>query len=153
MAIGDVVVFDQFLVNALDSDVGHDFGATPNVLKCAIVDSTITPATTTANPHWSATGTDLSANEVTAVGDYTAGGNTLATPSVDLVGGAAHITFGNPTAWATGTDPDARWAIIYDDTATNKPCIGFVDLGSAFDMSTGTLTVTFGSPPIAFNQA
>lgn len=154
MAQGDVVVFDQFLVNCLDGDIGHDFGATPNVIKCAIIDSGVTPTATTADPCWGAGGsTNFSTNEVTAAGDYTAGGNTCATPSVTLSGGLAEIDFGNPTAWATGTDTDARWGIVYDDTTTNKNCIAFVDLGSSFDMSTGTLTITWGTPFATLNQA
>jgi hypothetical protein len=154
MAQGDVVAFDQFLVNLCDADIGHDFGATPNTIKCAIVDSTTTPTATTADPCWGAGGTtNFSTWEVTAAGDYTAGGNECASASVTLSGGAAHIDFGNPAAWATGTDTDARWGIIYDDTTTNKNCIAFVDLGSAFDMSSGTLTITWGTPALILNQA
>ena len=52
MAQGDVVFFDQFLLDiAIGTDVGHDFGATPDVVKCAVVDSVITPLTTTADPR------------------------------------------------------------------------------------------------------
>lgn len=154
MAQGDVVFFDQFLVNIFDADVGHDFGATPNVIKCAIVDSTTTPTATTADPCWGAGGTtNFSTWEVTVAGDYAAGGNTCATPSVTLSGGQAEIDFGDPAAWTSGTDTDAKWGIIYDDTVTNKNCIGFVDLGTAFDMSTGTLTITFGTPVATLNQA
>ena len=157
MAQGDVVFFDSFLLDLCksnDAATKHHFGTTPDTVMCAIVDSTITPTSATVIPTWGAAGTvDLSANEVTVAGDYTAGGNECATPTAALSGGLVEIDFGNPTAWATGTDTDAKWGIIYNDTNTNKTCIGFVDLGTAFDMSTGTLTITWGTPVATLNQA
>jgi hypothetical protein len=156
MAINDVECFDQFLVNLGDAtNVAHDFGSgNANVIKMAIVDSTTAPLKTTPDPCWGAGGTtNFSTWEVTAVGDYTAGGNVLSSPIVTLTGNRAEFDFGDPTAWATGTDTDARWGIIYDDNALNKACIAWVDLGSAFDMSTGTLTITLGAPVFFIDQA
>ena len=156
MAQGDVECFDQFLVNLADAtNVGHDFGSgNGNVIKCAVVDTTTTPTKIIADPCWGAGGsTNFAANEVTEVGDYTAGGNPCASPLVTLTATRAEFDFGDPTAWATGTDTDARWGIIYDDTVTNKNCIAWVDLGSVFDMSTGTLTITFGAPVFYIDQA
>lgn len=155
MSQGDVVFFDQFIYDlARGPDVGHDFGVTPDTIKLAIVDSTITPTEATADPRWGASGTtDLSANEVTVAGDYVAGGNTLANFAVSLSGGQVNFDWDDPSPWTSGTDTDARWGIIYNDTVAGKPCIGFVDLGLAFDMSTGTLTITFPSPAATLNQA
>lgn len=160
MAQGDVTVFDQFLIDlckADDTNVNHHFGTTPDTIKCAVVDSTAgftSGVGTTPVPTWGASGTtDLSAFEVTAAGDYTAGGNVCATPTVTLNGGLAEIDFGNPAAWTTGTDTDARWGVIYNDSNGWKTCIAFVDLGSSFDMSSGTLTITWGTPAITLNQA
>jgi hypothetical protein len=155
MAQGDVVFFDQFLYNlSRGPDIGHDFGATPNVVKVALIRSTVTPDATTTDPCWGTGGiTNFSLNEVTVAGDYTTGGNTCATPSVALVGGLVEFDWGDPAPWATGTDTDAKWGIIYDDTTANKNCIGFIDLGTAFDMSSGTLTITFGTPVATLNQA
>jgi hypothetical protein len=155
MAQGDVVFFDQFLVNlALGPDIGHDFGATPNVIKCALVTSVITPTEATADPCWGAGGlTNFLAQQVTIAGDYVDGGNICSSPTVTLNAGQAEFDWGDPNPWATGTDTDAKWAIIYDDTTANKNCIGFADLGPAFDMSAGTLTVTWGTPVATLNQA
>lgn len=154
MAQGDVVAFDQFLFDLCDADVAHDFGpGNAMALKCAIVDSTTPMVTTLADPHWGGTGTtDLSANEVTAVGDYTAGGNALASPTVAIVGGVIQLDWSDPAAWTSGTDTDAKWGIVYNTHALKK-CICWVDLGTAFDMSTGTLTITFGAPALTLNQA
>lgn len=155
MPQGDVIAFDQFIFDTLDADIGHDYGTgNTTVLKCAVVDSTIAMVTTLADPCWGAGGTtDVSANEVTVVGDYTAGGNTLASPNIAIVGGVIHLDWGDPTAWATGTDTDAKWGIVYNDSLAKKPCLCWVDLGTAFDMSTGTLTITFGTPALTLNQA
>lgn len=157
MAQGDVVFFDQFMVNSqLGPDIGHDFGATPNTIKCALVDSVLTPTDATLDPCWGAGGTtNFAARQVNIVNDYVDGGNECATASVTLnVGnGTADFDWGNPTPWATGDDPDAKWGIIYDDSTANKNCIGFIDLGPAFDMSAGTLTITFGTPVAVLNQA
>lgn len=155
MAQGDVVFFDQFLEDlAIGTDVGHDFGATPHTIMCAIVDSTTTPTTTTADPRWGAGGTtNFSTWEVTVAGDYSAGGNECTTAGITNNAGTIEFDWGNPTAWATGTDADAKWGIVYNDTIAGKQCIGYVDLGTAFDMSTGTLTITWGTPVATLNQA
>lgn len=153
MAQGDVVIFDQFLVDSMEKvhDLEND------VIKCALVNSTTTPAATTADPRWGAGGTtNWSTWEVSpATGNYTSGGATCASPSVTLSGGAAEIDFGDPATWAqNASNPtNARWGIIYNDTATGKNCIGYVDLGSVFDMTTGDLTITWGTPFATFNQA
>lgn len=155
MAQGDVVFFDQFLLNlATGTDIGFDFGATPNVVKVALIDSVVTPDATTTDPRWGTGGiTNFSLNEVTVAGDYTAGGNACASPNVSLVGGLVEFDWGDPAPWTSGTDTDAKWGIIYDDTLAGKYCIGYIDLGTAFDMSSGTLTITFGTPVATLNQA
>lgn len=157
MAQGDVVFFDYFLLNmALGPDVGHDFGVSPNEIKCAIIDSVLTPTETTVDPTWGAAGTtDFSLREVTATPAYIAGGNVCATASVALSGGLVEFDWGDPSPWAAdaGGDTDAKWGIIYDNTTADKNCIGFVDLGPAFDMSSGTLTISWGTPVATLNQA
>lgn len=151
--MADVIAFDQFLKDLFDPAVGHDLSAgNTTVLKCAVIDSTTTPSQTTSDPRWGAGGgTNFSTWEVTAAGDYTAGGNTLASPLVTLSGGILEIDWGNPADWTTGTDTDAKWGIVYNDFAT-KQCICYIDLGTAFDMSTGTLRIEFGTPAMQLNQ-
>lgn len=153
MAQGDVVVFDQFLVDALEGVHNLETDA----IFCALVDSTTTPAATTADPRWGAGGTtNFSTWEVTeTAGSYTTGGNACASPSVTLSGGAAQIDFGDPATWTqhASNPPDARWGIIYNNTAAGKNCIAYVDLGSVFDMTTGDLTITWGAPFATLDQA
>lgn len=151
---GTVVVFDAYLENVWDSGI-HDFGASPNVIKCAIVNNTITPTTTTANPTWGAGGTtNLAANEQTG-GNFTAGGQTCATATATLNAGTLEVDFGDPATWSQNASNPTTcdYGIIYDDTATNKNCIGYVELGTQFDATTGDLTITWGAPFHTVNQA
>ena len=38
---------------------------------------------------------------------------------------------------------NARWGILYSDTATLKDCIAFLDLGAAISEQAGPITITF----------
>lgn len=150
MAQGTVKVFDTFINYSFKGNAENpfDLGATPDVVKCAIVDNTIVPATDAADPCWGAGGTvDYSVNEESG-GSYTVGGLTLATPSVAIVGGVIQIDFGDPATWGIngGNPQTCYWGIIYSDTATNKNCIGYVDLGGVFDGQTGDLSISWGAP-------
>jgi len=159
MAQGDVTIFDAFLENVFDSGI-HDFGSTPNTIKVALIKSAANggddPAVTDAVPCWGAGGTtNFATAEVTPGGNYTTGGATCASASASLSGGVLQVDFGDPATWSqNASNPtNARWGIVYDDTATNKNAIAFVDLGSDFDMTTGDLTITWGAPFATVDQA
>jgi hypothetical protein len=94
---------------------------------------TPTVAATDAVPTWGAGGTtNLSSSEVAAGGGYTAGGKAVATPTWTLSG--AVTTFdddGSNLLWTSAGSGDPatiKVAILYSDTATNKDCIGFMDM-------------------------
>lgn len=157
MAQGDVVVFDQFLLNTLkgNPENPHDLGATANTIKCAIVNNSTVPAATTADPCWGAGGTtNFATNEQTG-GNFTAGGQTCASAAVTNNAGTIELDFGDPATWSqnAGNPTTCYWGIVYDDTATNKNCIAYVDLGGVFDATTGDLTITWGAPFATLNQA
>jgi hypothetical protein len=152
MVQGTVVVFDAYMENTWDSGI-HDFGASPNTIMCAIVNNTAPPVITTANPTWGAAGTNLSTNEVSG-GSMTVGGLVCLTATATLNAGTLDVDFGDPATWAQlpGNPVDCYWGVVYDDTATDKNCIGFVDLGGIFDATTGDLTITWGAPFHTVNQ-
>lgn len=159
MAQGEVFAFDSFLENVFDGGI-HDFGATPNTIKCALIKSAANggddPAITDADPCWGAGGsTNYLSAEVTPGGNYSTGGAPCATPSATLAAGVLQLDFGDPATWSqNASNPtNARWGIVYDDTTTNKNAIAYVDLGSDFDMTTGDLTITWGAPFATVNQA
>ncbi len=156
MAQGTVVVFDDFIEYMFKGspDCPYDLGSTPDVIKCAIVNNTSPPVVTDNDPCWGAGGSkNLSTNEESG-GSMTAGGLTLASPVVSVVGGVPQLDFGDPAQWAkNASNPTACWwAVIYSDTAANKNCIGFVDLGGVFDATTGPLDIAWGAPFMTADQ-
>jgi hypothetical protein len=115
-----------------------------DVLKLGLITDAVTPAADTANPCWGAGGTtNLSSSQVTPGGNYASGGPTVAnntftesSGTVTLDGDAVSIAqnASNPT--------DARWGVLYSDTATAKDALGFLDLGGVTDLSAGGFSAT-----------
>lgn len=150
--IGDVVFFDQFLVDVQKGvhDLENDS------LLLAFITNAVTPLETTADPHWGGTGTtDLSTNEVTGTGNYSAGGVALVNPTVTLVGGAGKFDAADVEILVDALNPtDARWGILVNDTSTGKKAIGFVDLGSDTDLTAGDFNLGWHEDGISsMNQA
>lgn len=89
-------------------------------------------------------------NEVTGTG-YTAGGATLASPSVVDVGGV--ITFdANDITWSQNAlgFTDARYAILYKDTGTaaTSTLIGYLDFGADKGNVAGDFILQFSASGI-----
>ena len=150
MAAGDMHVFDEHLLQMGNEQ--HDLNAT-DIIKLALVTNTSPPVETSADPHWGGTGTtDLSLNEVTAGGNYVAGGITLTTPTYTEAAGTVTFDASDPASptWAqnAGNPTDARWAVIYNNSDTRKGAICYIDLGAVIDMSAGDLTIAFGASGI-----
>ena len=76
-------------------------------------------------------------NEVVGVG-YTAGGNTLASPTITTSGTTAYVDFAD-TSWTTATIT-ARGALIYNSSKANRS-IAVLDFGSDKTSTAGTFTV------------
>lgn len=145
MAAGDVTVFN---VHLQDLGRGVHNLETGDISLGLIVDET-TPTAATAAPCWGEGGTtDFNDSEVTPGGNYAEAG-----PSI---GGTYSQTSGTATFDATdvdieqnGSNPtDARWGIIYNETATNNECIAFLDLGANINLSSGDFAVTWSASGI-----
>jgi len=146
MAQGDIILFDQFMV-----DLGeklHDLST--DVYKLGLVTSVTTPTATTADPRWGAGGTtNFDTNECTPGGNYTAEGQTLASVTFTLTGGKAVFDAADLTILQNASNPtNARWAIGYNSTDAGKRALFAVDLGSAFDLTTGDLVFTWNASGI-----
>jgi hypothetical protein len=140
MAINDVIIFDQFLLDTLTKK--HDCSA--DTFKFGLVTSVTTPATTTTDPRWGAGGTtNFDTNECTPGGNYTAEGITLTSVTCVLSGGKAVWDSADFTIAQNASNPtNARWGIIYNSTDAGKRTVLALDLGSVLDLTAGDLVVT-----------
>lgn len=144
MSAGDFVRFNQFKL-----DMGeklHDLSS--DTIKFALIKGTansgLDPTAATADPRWGAGGTtNLSTHEVTAGGNYSAGGLT-ATCTWTESGGSVQFDMSAAAPqlqWLqNASNPtNARWIIAYNDTDAGKRAIGYIDLGSVKDLTAGDL--------------
>jgi len=134
--------FNSF-VEAL-AEKKHDLGA--DTLKVLL--------TNTAPVATNSVKADITA-EVSAGNGYTAGGNTASVTSSAQTSGTYKLVLGDPATWTAtgGSIGPFRYAVLYNDTATNDELIGWWDYGSAvtladgesfavdFDPTTGVLTL------------
>jgi hypothetical protein len=66
---------------------------------------------------------------------------TLASQVFEASGANAKFDFADVSIAQHANNPtNARWAIIYNSTDANKRCLGYVDLGSDRDLTTGAFT-------------
>lgn len=147
MAQGDVIFFDQWLVDVQEKLHDHELDS----FKLGLITSAVTPAATTPDPRWGAGGsTDLSASEVTPGGNYLAGGPAIANPTMTLSAGAGVWDGDDISILQDVNNPtNARWGIIYNDTDAGKRCVGLLDLGSDTDLSAGDFSVTWSASGIS----
>lgn len=152
MATGDVVYFDQWCADVQKKKHDHE----TDTFKVGLITSAATPLATTPDPRWGAGGTtNFSTNQVTPGGNYATGGPSAANPGVSLAGGAGVFDADDISIAQHASNPtNARWGIIYNDTSAGKECVGFVDLGTAIDLSAGAFSITWNASGIAsLNQA
>jgi len=142
MARGDVTIFDEWLLYWANG--GHDLDG--DTINLGLINNTSAPTAGDALPHWGGTGTtNHAANEVSTAGGYTG--------PVDVAGAtseaAGTVTFdctSDPTFSQNASGAtDVFWAIIYDNTDTNKRAIGFIDMGGPVSIAAGDVTITFDS--------
>jgi len=147
MAQGTISLFNEYAESIADGRIVLD----THTFKFALT-STV-PADTDAVPTWGAGGTtNESTNEVTAGGGYTAGGIAAASVTWSQTSGvgtfdAANITW---TSSASGDPANIKSLIMYSDTATNKDCVGWMDMTTdggttAISLLSGDITVTWNA--------
>lgn len=85
--------------------------------------------------------------EISAGNGYTAGGTAVGSNAYSQTAGVAKLT-GNDVVFTAsgGSIGPFRYAVLYDDTASNDELIGWWDYGSSVTLTAGgTLTVDFSA--------
>ena len=129
-----MATFNKFnsFVEALAEKV-HNLGS--DVLKIALTNSApLATNTVLAN-----------ITQIAAGNGYTAGGNTASITSSSQTSGTYKLVLGDVTFTASGGAMAAfRYAVLYNDTATNDELIGWYDYGSSITLAdTETFTVDY----------
>lgn len=82
--------------------------------------------------------------EISAGNGYTAGGTAASITSSAQSSGVYKLVLGDVVFTATGAVGPFRYAVLYNDTATNDELIGWWDYGSSISLQNGeTFTVDF----------
>lgn len=110
-----------------------------HVLKWALLTDAVTPDAADPNPCFGAGGaTNVAASECTPGGLYPAGGVALTGVSYAESGGLTTFDSDDLALALHPSNPqNARWLVIYDDTAPAKDALGFADLAGLSDLSRG----------------
>lgn len=131
-------VYNNYKLKCIDNSTKIALGT--DTIKVALVTSSYTPDIDT-HDFWD----DVSANEASGTG-YTAGGATLANPTVAVVGASDLAKFdADDVVWTISSALSARYAVIYKatGTASTSPLIAYIDLGATYSLASGTLTLTW----------
>lgn len=141
MAAGSFTVFNIAKLKLLNGI--HDLDT--HVFKMALTTSSQALDATFAGTSTDARYADLTAQVANGSG-YTTAGKTL-TMSVTRSTGTVTVDC-DDQSWTASTFT-AKYAVVYNDTATNKDLLGFVDLettvGAGLSPSSGTLAVTINA--------
>ena len=143
MAQGTVTMFEEFLAS-----LGlAEFNLNTDAYHIALLTSVVTPTAADADPgmHASRT-TSYLGSEIATAGNYSQGGGDITNTwgedaGVGKFDGADHTILAQHASNPT----EVRWGIIYNFTDTDKKAIGFIDLGSNYNASTGDIIVTWAA--------
>lgn len=83
--------------------------------------------------------------EITAGNGYTAGGNTMALTITEVSGVATLMAQEVTFTAAGGAIGPFRYAVIYNDTATNKPLVAWFDYGQLTLQDTESIVARFNN--------
>lgn len=84
--------------------------------------------------------------EIAASGGYTSGGNSASITASSQSAGTYRLGLADPAQWSASasTFPAFQYAVLYNDTASTKPVVGYWDYGSSVALGNGeTFNVVF----------
>lgn len=133
-------VYNRFKANLLKGYVDVD-GSGSHVMNVALLDSNYT--FNADHNIW----TQISGDEVSGTG-YTAGGQAIANTTATQDDTDDEGVFdGDDVTWSSSTIT-ARFAIVYDNTLTNKDLVCAFDFGSDQSSSSGDFTIQWNAEGI-----
>jgi hypothetical protein len=138
MAAGATSLIAAYIQSMANNSPADKWGS--DAIKAALITVTTTPSKTDSNPCWGAGGAqNYSTNEVTAGGNYSAGGVALSGTTVTISSSTVSLNATSPISWAANASnpTNARWVIFYDNTTANKEVLGFMDLGATTSLVSG----------------
>ena len=139
MAAGDTKLMGNY-IEAMANNTLTTIWSGASAIKVALVTSSTTPSINDSFPTFGAGGTqNYSTTEVAATGGYTAGGVTLSGCTVVQTNNVVALNATSPISWAANASSptNARWAIVYNNTTTNKEVLGYIDLGGVVSLVPG----------------
>lgn len=154
MAAGDFKFFAQGIHDIGNKIIDMD----TDTIKFGLVTNSTVPTVLIAGPCWGAGGsTNFSSTQIATATSYT-GPITLAsvTWTKDNTGAVWDAADPSVIAQDASGATNIAYAIFYSDTATNKNCIGYMELSTtgAISLVTGSLTITFNASGIGrFTQS
>jgi hypothetical protein len=135
-----MAVFNKFnsFVEAL-AEKTHNLGS--DTLKVALTNTLPTAANTQL--------VNITEILYTNIQNGTTTGRNVTVTTSSQTSGTYTLDANDLTLTATGTVPDFRYVVLYNDTATNKELIGWYDYGSTVSLLTGeTFTITWDAAGI-----
>lgn len=113
-----------------------------DTIKVALLGASYSPNQDT-HSEWG----DVSSHQVSGTA-YTAGGVTLANKSMSYNASTNTRTFdGNDVEWPDSTIT-ARYAVIYNDTTSGKPLVGYVDFAAERSSNEGLFRIAWNASGI-----
>lgn len=143
MAAGDFTVFNTALKKLSDGTFDLD----SHTLKICVCTKDQTISAGFTGTSGAARYSDLT-HETAAEGGYATGGQALTGLSWQQTGGVATLDADDVT-WV-GCTMVVKYAVVYDDSATNKDLVGFIDLNTS---DSNGVTVSAGDLMIMWNSA
>ena len=139
MAQGDLTLFNEFSLQLGTGE--HDLNAT-DTIKVALVTNATVPTASTTTPVL------LDFTEVIG-NNYTAGGETMSTPTFTVVSGSTYKFDADNVSWTqnAGGPTDIYYGIIYNTTFA----IGFIDM--TVDSGTTAISLAAGNISINWNAS
>ncbi|MFF0808829.1 hypothetical protein [Streptomyces albogriseolus] len=129
------MAFARWYAGGIGKVLGKQIDWVNDSIKVALMKTSYSPSVNNHN-KWA----DISANEVTGTG-YTSGGVALASKTCTYSTSKFAWTLDAADTTFPNVSVTFRYAVIYDDSVTDKPLLGYIDFGSGQTATAEDLTL------------